>query len=184
MTIRSFIAINLEPELKQRLNALILPLKKDLSDFRIIEAENIHLTLRFLGHITPEELVKSQDTLYEIARSFSPFTLEFKGLMAFPSFSRGRILGVKVRNSQKLNRLFTEINSEFNQLEIGREEKREFKPHLTWARAKNREKTVSFLQEVDFTGTQSVKSLELMKSHLSPSGARYKLIKSFSLCQK
>jgi len=184
MTIRSFIALNLEPELKQRINALILPLKKDLNNFRFTESENVHLTLRFLGNITPEELAQSQDALAEMARNFSPFTLEFDGLTAFPSFFSARILGVKVRNSQKFNRLFSKINSEFNHIKIGEEEKREFRPHLTFARAKEREREMSFLKEIDFTGTQVIKSIELMSSQLLPAGARYEIIKSFPLCQK
>lgn len=184
MTIRSFVAINIDPEQKNRIVRLISPLKKDLKDFRFTESHNLHLTLRFFGDITSEESAKSQDVLQEIAHRFSPFNLEFDGLMAFPSFSQAKVLGVKAKNSKLLAQLFTRIKSDFNLLNIGEEEKRNFIPHLTVARAINRAGDISFLNDFKLNGRQRISSIELMKSELHPAGPVYEIIQSFPLCQK
>lgn len=181
MSIRSFIAINLNEETKKHAAEVIMPLKKDLKDFRFLESRDIHLTLRFLGNISPGEVEKSRISLQKIASSFTSFTLDFAGLIAFPSFFEGKVLGVKVKNNQLLEQLFKEIKSNFNLLKIGEKEESAFIPHLTVARVKNEAGDISLLKDIKISGKLKVLSLELMKSHPA---SHYEIIQSFPLCQK
>jgi len=60
MGLRCFIALELPAEVKKNIYARIERLKSSGADVKWVRAENLHLTLKFLGD-TPQELLKSID---------------------------------------------------------------------------------------------------------------------------
>lgn len=105
-------------------------------------------------------------------------------ISAFPNLSRPRVLFISCLDSPTI-----EILKKF-QKELGKEleklglevDKRPWTPHITLARLKmpvllNLKYQTSNLKNLSF----KVKSIDLMKSELMPTGAKYTILKKFSL---
>ena len=56
MTIRAFIAIEIDNGIKDRLSEYLRQLKKTDADVKWVAPEYIHLTLKFIGYIEEETL--------------------------------------------------------------------------------------------------------------------------------
>ena len=62
------------------------------NDFRLVGQERIHLTLKFLGDVTEDELDRSTQALEHLSGRHEPFEVSTSGFGAFPSERRARIL--------------------------------------------------------------------------------------------
>ena len=63
--VRAFIAVDLPPDLQERLALVINNLKEQMGDvpIRWVPAENMHLTLKFLGDVSLNNLDVLKDIL-------------------------------------------------------------------------------------------------------------------------
>ncbi|MEJ2637653.1 MAG: RNA 2',3'-cyclic phosphodiesterase, partial [Calditrichia bacterium] len=96
--IRTFIAIPLPPEILKGIGALINEMRPLAPDVKWVRPESIHLTLKFLGNLTPEELQKLFSGMDEVFREqWGNFSLQAGGVGAFPNFRRPRVLWVGLR---------------------------------------------------------------------------------------
>jgi len=71
---RTFIAVELSKEQKEKLAEFQKELKKCRADLKIVENENLHLTLRFLGEISEAEVTSVKKFLAKI--KFTKFQIE------------------------------------------------------------------------------------------------------------
>jgi 2'-5' RNA ligase len=93
MTKRLFIAIPLPEEIRRGLQNLQDKIKESYSDvFRILKPENLHLTLHFLGNIDVIKIPALQDNIGSVISGHRRFKLGIKGIGAFPSFRKPKIL--------------------------------------------------------------------------------------------
>ena len=151
-----------------------------------IRAENLHMTLKFLGHIPPETLARVEAGLAEAIADQAPLTLAFAGLGAFPSAERPRVIwaGV-VEGAEALVALQARVEDALAHKEIAREE-RPFHAHLTLARVKEPRharplfSALTAREKTPF-GDQEVSAIHLMRSDLHPQGARYTILRPFVL---
>ena len=174
--IRSFIAIDIDDStLINKIVALQDSLKGLGASIKFVEPQNIHLTLRFLGEITPfqvEQVKKILDTI-----TFKPFTIRLEKLGTFPSISRPRVLWIGVsQGGEIVCRIQREIESQLRKLGF-RKEKEEFIPHITIGRVRggNLERLRKRILELQDTliGDFEVKFIRLKKSTLTPRGPIY-----------
>ena len=179
MRTRSFIAVNLPSQLKDKIEKFEISFQKYKLPVRWIEKNNLHLTLRFLGHIEDKEIDLSKKILEKISGITSSFDLYLENLVIFPSLSAPRIIGLKIIRNKDLDNLFERVNNEFSPLKIGRDENRDFIPHITIGRVTDRVGDFHKLTNILFQDFFKVSSVELMKSLLSQSGAQYQIIQSF-----
>jgi RNA 2',3'-cyclic 3'-phosphodiesterase len=176
--LRTFIAIDLPPEVQGALGKLEAELQEARAPITWVKPERIHLTLKFLGDIAPERLSEIQNSLLQVARQASPLRLEPAGCGAFPTLKQMRVIWVGLKaEGTGLNRLQQAVEDAMVQVGFKKEE-RAFKPHLTLGRVKGRQH-VRLLQEL-LVERQSFKAeafdvteLVLYKSELRPEGARY-----------
>lgn len=178
---RCFIAVNFPDWFKKEIDQIINQLKKinQRKDIKWIKADNSHLTLHFLGYLNEREIENVKEVLSFVASQSSPTNLFLDNFNYFPSSSRPRVFFIALKEKgNNLHLAQSQIGLNLEKKEI-RTEKRPWHMHLTLARLKIPRplKTISF----DFSKIKplSVKSLELMESHLSPLGARYTVIQSF-----
>jgi len=70
-TIRTFIAIKITPE--KRLTELFTNLKNALKseEIRWVDTNNLHLTLRFLGETSPEQVLETINVLESVELKWS-----------------------------------------------------------------------------------------------------------------
>jgi len=151
-----------------------------------IRAENLHMTLKFLGHIPSETLARVEAGLAEAVADQGPLTVAFVGLGAFPSAERPRVIWAGVaEGSDALVTLQSRVEAALAEKEIPREE-RPFHPHLTLARVREPRQARPLLsalmaREKVLFGHQAVSAIHLMSSDLHPQGARYTPLKAFPL---
>ena len=177
-TIRSFIAIELPNEIKNKISELLHKIKQTRADVKWVNPQSIHLTLKFLGNI---ETGKIEDILSGIKNSsegIKPFSVEINSISAFPKPEYPRVVWIGI--NEKTGTLLTlSQKMEENLSYLGFEkEERSFKPHLTLGRVKSqkrKEQLLSFIiQSKDLSlGMFSVTEISLMQSILKPSGAEY-----------
>ncbi|MHB8095349.1 MAG: RNA 2',3'-cyclic phosphodiesterase, partial [Candidatus Aminicenantales bacterium] len=85
---RAFVAVDLVPELKIRLEALIRSVGKGAKGVKWTRPEGMHLTLKFLGSITDAEVESAKSLLKDVAGRHRPFDLELEGTGTFPPGGR------------------------------------------------------------------------------------------------
>ena len=179
--IRAFIALKIPPQWERALTALQEELKERLQAFRWVNPEQIHLTLRFLGSISEEQVIDVKDRLAEMKAG--PFTLWPSGLGCFPNARRPRVLWAGLKGDlDRIKSLHTAVVASTKSIGEAPED-RPFRPHLTLARIQEVDRsTASTLQEIAASEEAwsdygwAVSEVQLIQSHLSPQGARYETL--------
>lgn len=188
--LRVFIAIELSSEISQRLDQVSAELKKRMpvSAVRWVPARNIHLTLKFLGDVSSTHLESLQKMIQRACGNYAPFDISVGNLGAFPSVRRPRVIWVGITAAEALPALQQSIEMGASHLDYPPED-RPFSPHLTIGRLA-RNATPAELQQIGqvlsvynigFLGAMRVETVHLIRSELSPGGARYSRLYSASL---
>lgn len=136
--VRSFIAIDLSPELLTRLADLIgtLESRVELHSVRWPRPESIHLTVKFLGDVPNPMAPRITELVQAIAGERVAFPLQLHGLGGFPSLRQPRVIWVGVREpSGALARLALDIDVATERLGYPRED-RPYEPHITIGRVR------------------------------------------------
>lgn len=129
---RTFIAIELEEEVKDHLTEVQAETQKLCRKGNFTPKENFHLTLHFLGEVEEGDLEYLQDAMYETARRNRPFTLTLEKIGFFPRGNKG-ILWAGLEKSTHLQRLFSTLEKSLEQQGFARERKG-LSPHITLGR--------------------------------------------------
>lgn len=183
--LRCFVAVDLATsEVVKRVSVLGNELSKLDAKMTFTKPTLIHVTLKFLGEI-PELLVKRvAESLEEI--SFSPFSVELKGVGAFPNERRPRVIFVRVgQGASDLVSLAGEVERVITRLGFAKE-RRPFIPHATVARVKRlgpRFSLREFIEKYSSTvfGVVQVESFKLKQSVLTPQGPIYSDLRVYKL---
>ncbi|QNK42580.1 RNA 2',3'-cyclic phosphodiesterase [Caproicibacter fermentans] len=125
-----FIAVSLSPEIRDTLEKVMRRLRLCCESGRFVQAENLHLTIAFLGEIPPEKLGEVRGAMDSVGAA--PFFLHVGG---FGYFRRedGNIFWAGVERSEHLTGLYRQLYEQLQNRGF-RLEKRAFRPHLTLAR--------------------------------------------------
>ncbi len=86
-TVRTFIAIELSPEIKDELAKLQAELKPAGADVKWVNPAAIHITLKFLGDITKETIEEIGKILDGISSKHKKFELSLFQIGAFRSWN-------------------------------------------------------------------------------------------------
>jgi 2'-5' RNA ligase len=185
--VRLFVALEVPSAVRERFAALISELralesKSSAKKPRWVRPENLHVTLKFIGHIEPARLDPIRATLANV-RSEAPVDLRFRGLGFFPNARRPRVLWAGTAASRNVSSLARDIDASLAKLGMPAEE-REFTPHLTLARCEPSGISAALSAAVerdaarDF-GELRTNQFHLIESKLKPSGAEYTTLQSF-----
>ena len=129
---RSFIAIELPPEIKKALNAL----RSEIAGVHWLPPEQLHLTLLYLGDIEADQMERLRHCLLQV--KVAPFRLRIAATGCFPNPRFPRVLWVGLQRQTALERLAEQVRSAATTSGIMLE-KRPFSPHITMARIKRPE---------------------------------------------
>ena len=178
--IRSFIAVDMdEASVISRLVEAQQALRDLGADVKLVEPENIHATVRFLGEVPAATLELVKEQMNEI--KFNPFDAEFVGLGAFPNLRRLNVVWVGMRKGhQEISRIFDQLEPRLRQIGFV-PDSRGFSPHVTIARVKTgrkREELAKLVDEMRDTpfGIIHVEEVRLKRSLLTPKGPVYSTI--------
>jgi 2'-5' RNA ligase len=183
--IRVFIAVDIEdPLLLSRLERLKESIMATGVPMKPVETQNLHITLRFIGEVPLGTVEEIAGLLRRIR--YPRFRIHLKGLGAFPSISRPRVIWVGVEEGgEDLARLHDIIEKELATIGIP-PERQKFHPHVTLARLKGARgisSLIRLLQELADTevGEVEVQSIRLKKSTLTRSGPIYETLMEVKL---
>jgi 2'-5' RNA ligase len=181
--IRSFIAFDLENE--QVLNRLSSAQKLIIetgADLKLVEPQYIHITMRFLGSISPSMVEKVYEAMKKV--KFTPFTIQIRGLGVFPSINYPRVVWAGLTEGvEQLKSIFSQLEPQIRALGFV-SDAYGFSPHLTIARVRsgaNKQRLAELVTkkaDYDF-GSIKADCLRLKKSQLSPKGPTYSTLKEF-----
>lgn len=182
MSVRLFVALEIPSAVRQNLATLLSSFRAITKEPRWVRAENLHVTLKFLGEIAEGNVDAVRGALTEI-RSDKLVALEFRGLGFFPNEKHPRIFWAGMEASPNLKTLAGNVEEAVEKFGIPRE-KREFSPHLTLARFERPRlpealrKLIADNQQCEF-GSLRTNEFHLIHSRLKPTGAQYTTLATF-----
>jgi len=181
--IRSFIAFDMQNEqVLNRLASAQKLLTETGADLRPVAPQNIHITTRFLGDISPSMV----DKVYEAMKNvkFTPFTIKLCGLGVFPSLNYPRVVWAGMTDGvEQLKSIFTQLEPQIRALGFAADAYG-FSPHLTIARVRsgvNKQHLAELIMNKSDYEFGAIKAacLRLKRSQLSPKGPTYSTLREF-----
>jgi RNA 2',3'-cyclic 3'-phosphodiesterase len=160
------------------LGAAIERLRGAAPDVAWVAPANLHLTLKFLGHVDERRLEEIAAGLRGAAAGLPAFDAVVEGLGAYPSATRPRVVWAGVAGGAPG---LTELAGRVERACAGLgfpPETRPFSPHITLGRVRVPRRAARLTDllgaaaRAEF-GRSRVEGLAVMESELSPRGARY-----------
>jgi 2'-5' RNA ligase len=180
--VRLFVALDLAEDVRGALRELISKLQPKSQGARWVPPENLHVTLKFIGHVDEEKLRPIQGALATV-HSSEPVNLHFRGMGFFPNEFKPRAVWCGIAASPNLAALAADIDQALAPLGVAADT-RPFTPHLTLARFKSDEGVrevvgaANEMKSYEF-GAASQTNFHLYESLLKPTGAQYNRLASF-----
>ncbi|MBW2557621.1 MAG: RNA 2',3'-cyclic phosphodiesterase [Deltaproteobacteria bacterium] len=183
--IRTFLAMELPPDIKDLIEGLKERLRPVLKGIRWTRPEGMHLTLKFFGDVFQNDVARISEVVGRNVRDVAPMGLNVGLPGGFPSLKKPRVLWLGIGGDvQKLLALQAEIERNLEKCGFSGE-KRAFKPHLTLGRARSRGGIISGTEDVitetgePCTHRFDARELILFESELKPDGAVHTKLATF-----
>ena len=175
-TIRTFVAVLLPDEIRHRVAHEVDALRRHASGVAWVATENLHITVKFLGRVDEARLADVAAALQRAA-TVPSFEVDIRGLGAFPTAGRPRVLWAGAPGSAAFTRLAEGIDQALVALGFP-PEGRGFTPHVTLGRVREPRRDIALTEALEAAaarpfGALRVERVSLMRSDLSPRGARY-----------
>lgn len=182
--IRSFVAVDLDPSVLDALRRLQAELAATRADVRWVRPAGMHLTLKFLGPVTPAHLDRVHGALREALRDRPALTMMARGIGAFPSLRRPRVVWAGLAGDG-LGDLARCVEATLEPLGFAAEG-RELTPHVTLGRVNSMRgwpalAAVIDRHKADELGCTAVGAVIVYRSVLHRDGAQYSVLWSIPL---
>lgn len=193
---RTFVALDLDPIIRQRIQNFMEEVRGLAPDVRWVNAESLHVTLKFIGEKPDTKVSQIVESLSSIHAE--PLQLRFSGAGFFPTAKAARVFWIGIEAGDALIHVARATDESLAKIGIAKES-REFSPHLTLARASGRSGTPGrskgdkpnrlFAKLQDFLATRpapdfgnmTAREFFLYRSQLSSKGSQYTKIAKFEL---
>jgi 2'-5' RNA ligase len=176
--IRAFLAIDLPEEIRDQIRGIQDRLKTKLKGIRWIRPEGIHLTLKFLGSISKNDILNISGMVEKQTKDVGPLMLNVGTAGTFPDLKRPRVLWLGVGGeTERLLILQKKMDTSLEDCGF-KSEARTFSPHLTLGRIKSHKGISGLSQAIEdgknfAAGSFHADGLTFFKSDLTPKGAIY-----------
>ena len=179
---RIFVALTLEKDF----NDQIIEIKKDLKA-NLLKDANIswqkndqhHLTVYFVGEMEPEQISQMNKDLNQLNLTGFSKTIDLTGISFFPN-ENSQVLSVLVKLDPHLKNLYEEVEKIVVNIGFGSELKT-YKPHITLARFKEKDRPQYEFELFDEVLRGKVKQLDVFESEFNKGKTEYTLLKSIEL---
>lgn len=193
---RVFVALDIDTAIRECIATFIDGVRNYAPDARFVQAESLHVTLKFIGEQSEAVVDAIKQSLATITAPTS--AIHFRGYGFFPTPKSARVFWIGMDCGPELASLAAMIDERISALGIPKEN-RSFNPHLTVARAsggsgspsrrkddrpnnvfKLVEDRLAALPTPEF-GTMTPREFHLYQSQLSPKGSKYTKLAKFRL---
>ncbi len=180
--LRTFIAIPLDKAIRDRLMGLQETLGEAATDVKWVEAENLHVTLLFLGEVEDREIHSVCRVVSQVCTAQPPFTMSIEKAGSFGNPRRPRTLWVGVgAGAQEVCTLHDALEPPLLQLGCYRREGRAYTPHLTIGRVRSDQPNDALARllsrhEAWEGGQMPVREIHVMSSELGRDGPTYTVL--------
>jgi 2'-5' RNA ligase len=180
---RTFISLNLDENIKNKLGMVQKDLKEELAEHRVKwESSNkFHLTLRFLGDLNNAETKDLTKELEKIKPGFDTivYFTDSIGFFPNPKYPNVVFIDLKEKDGNTLN-LLEDIDKVI--LGFGIKPDKKFVPHVTFGRfRRDKRQILKTGINIQVPKIEVVfESFHLMKSILNHSGSDYETIKKYN----
>jgi len=184
--IRAFLAIELPRDIHDLIEGVRERLRPALQGIRWTRAEGMHLTVKFLGDLLPDDVTRVSEVVERNTGGVAPMKLTLDAPGVFPGLNRPRVLWIGVGGETgRLEALQAAIEGDLER-ECGFPgEKRSFTAHLTLGRARSRGGIISGTENLpgmvgDLSANRfDARELILFRSELRPTGPVYTKLARF-----
>jgi 2'-5' RNA ligase len=179
--VRSFFAVELGTDALRAASDVADALRKraDGDAVRWVRAENLHVTLRFLGNVASERLSPLTREVAAELQGVAPFVLQLDAVQAFPTPRRPRVVALGLSPFEPIAALAAAVERGVVAAGFEREARR-FRAHLTLGRVRGRYALPGDAPAPRPTPFE-VDEIALFASDLSPSGPTYTLLERLPL---
>jgi len=193
---RLFVALDIDDAIRGRIARFLDGVREFAPDARWVQPESLHVTLKFIGEKSEDDVGKIKRGLATIAAD--SFELGFGGYGFFPDARAPRVFWVGSEGASKLASLAATVDETLVQLGIPKEE-HTFNAHLTLARGgggsgsprarkgdgpnrrfQHLQEKLGALPAPEF-GSMMAEEFFLYQSQLSPGGSKYTKLERFAL---
>jgi len=177
--VRIFAAVNLSIASVRKIADLQQELRKGTPaglKVRWVPPANLHATVKFYGHLAPEQVVAVKDAAQKAVDGLRPFALATRGVGVFPDLQRPRVIWVGLQDGvEALQTLRSRLEEASEALGFERDP-RAFRPHLTIGRIKAGQDGLAEWLETHAEADcliSTVEELVIYESRLHRAGAEY-----------
>jgi RNA 2',3'-cyclic 3'-phosphodiesterase len=179
---RLFVALDIPGVVRNKLSAYMDRVREYAPDAKWARVEGLHVTLKFLGEVRDEKLPGIKAALAAVKAA--PFEVAFEGIGFFPNPKSPRVFWAGVKAGPELPQLAKSVDDALSPLGFQPEDKA-YHPHLTLARARDRElRALTPLLEAEAPpqfGTMTAREFFLYQSHTGRGGSKYTKLQAFRL---
>ena len=185
--VRTFIGVFPPPDTQASIHGIQSLLKVDDPSVRWEKQNKFHITLKFLGNLTPAQIEHLRSRLLPAVQSVGQCEVTLARVGCFPSVDSAKIvwIGSDRRENTQLSECSTIVESLWVSAGFKNEE-RLFHPHITLGRVKGKISPL-LIKRIENTTFEPIQflctELLVMKSDLSPSGSAYSQLCTIPLKQ-
>lgn len=183
---RCFVAIAIPEAVRGLLVRVQEALRRADADVKWVEEENLHLSLKFLGNVTEEQVGRLRELLMLEAARWPAMALTYAGIGTFPERGEPRVVWAGATGDlEKLAGLAAAVERAAEQVGVPREG-RPFVAHLTLGRVKSGRNAKRLLSAIENQrqvplGGETVTEFVLYRSTTTPQGPIYEALDRFAL---
>ena len=176
--VRTFFGIPLDAETRRALGQEIDHLAQQAPKVRWVDPDKLHITIKFIGNVVPDELPALFAAADATAHASAPFLLDLEGRDCFPHARRPRVVWAGCgAGSEACMALARDVEDACAALGYKREP-RPYTPHITIGRVKTPRQADGLrpllsADETPVYGTVNVHELVVFMSERKKSGAVY-----------
>jgi 2'-5' RNA ligase len=193
---RLFVALDIDDSIRARIARFLDGVREFAPDARWVRPESLHVTLKFIGEKSEDDVEKIKQALATIPGDACE--LNFRGYGFFPGPRAPRVFWIGSEGGSGLASLAATVDATLAEIDIPKEE-HAFSAHLTlargggssgstrWRKGDGPNRNFQRLQEklaalpAPEFGTMAAREFFLYRSQLSPGGSTYTKLAGFAL---
>ena len=189
-TYRLFVAISLPAQVRAEIERAQAELRNSLPRgcVRWTKPEQFHLTLKFLGNVKSQRVDELESRLRRACEGFSPLPLRAERIGFFPDRRYPRVIWAWVHDGQEVLRALQQAVETVARDFTTEKAEGKFTGHVTLGRCQGiRPPQAEMLSKLAigmadrFFGAWTADTVELMRSELTPNGARHTMLAAIPL---